>query len=308
MGYLDNGIWVDKWYDTSKSKGAFIRENSQFRHLISTEHPTFKPEKNRYHLYVSHACPWAHRTLIFRHLKQLEDIISVSVVHPLMKEHGWVFKDELVDHLFNFSYLHQVYSHAKKDYSGRVTVPVLFDKKTNQIVNNESSEIIRIFNTQFNELTKNTSDFYPTHLQHEIDEINDLVYHNINNGVYKCGFATSQTVYENALQNLFNCLDTLELKLQDQNYLINNQLTEADWRLFTTLIRFDAVYVGHFKCNIKQIRQYPNLFNYLKRLVNYPGIKQSIHMDHIKSHYYESHTMINPTGIIPVGPDINYDL
>ncbi len=306
MGYLDNGKWVDKWYDTKSSKGAFKRETSQFRHVISNQNSTFKPEKNRYHLYVSYACPWAHRTLIFRKLKQLENLITVSVVHPLMKENGWVFSTEYPDHLFDKAYLYEIYSLAKTDYFGRVTVPVLFDKKTNTIVNNESSEIIRMFNSAFNDITGNTDDFYPKNLQSEIDELNDIIYTNINNGVYKCGFATSQKVYDLALKNLFNCLDTLEERLFKRTYLIENQITEADWRLFTTLLRFDPVYVGHFKCNLKQIMQYKNLSSYLKRLVEHPGIKETIFMDHIKSHYYESHDMINPTGIIPGGPLLNF--
>ena len=306
MGYLENGKWIDKWYDTKNSKGAFKRESSQFRNTISTTHPDFKPEKNRYHLYVSYACPWAHRTLIFRKLKQLEDLISVSVVQPLMKEKGWIFSSDYPDHLFNKDYLYEIYALAKSDYIGRVTVPVLFDKQTSKIVNNESAEIIRIFNSEFNDLTGNKLDFYPDHLQNEINDINEKIYHNVNNGVYKCGFSTEQRVYEEALKNLFDCLDSLEDRLSNTDFLVGNQITEADWRLFTTLIRFDPVYVGHFKCNIRQIMQYPNLFNYLKRLVNYPGIKDTVFMDHIKSHYYESHDMINPTGIVPMGPIQNF--
>ena len=302
MGYLDKGNWVDQWYDTKKFQGEFRREKSQFRSIISNSHDVFKPETNRYHLYVSYACPWAHRTLIFRRLKQLEPVISVSVVDPIMLEHGWIFNKTFPDHINKFNYLHQLYSKSSLDYVGRVTVPVLWDKKTHQIVNNESSDIIRIFNSAFNHITKNTTDFYPAQLQDDINSMNDKVYHYINNGVYKAGFATAQDVYETAVTALFETLNSLEQHLKMNNYLVGNQVTEADWRLFTTLIRFDAVYVGHFKCNLKRIKDYPSLSNYVKKLYDYKGVKQTVNMNHIKSHYYSSHKMINPTGIIPSGP------
>ena len=299
MGLLVNGEWVDEWYDTKKSKGHFVRESSRFRHQLGPD--KFPIEANRYHLFISHACPWAHRTNIFRHLKQLTDIISMSVVDPLMKEHGWIFKNT-EDSIINVNYLHQLYTTADSSYTGRVTVPVLWDKKTNMIVNNESSEIIRMFNTLFNDLTGNNLDFYPENLRSEIDEINEFVYHNVNNGVYKVGFSTSQEVYESELKKLFNALDELDNRLDKTQYLVGSTLTEADWRLFTTLIRFDAVYVGHFKCNIRQIRDYKNLNRLVHELYEYPDVKGTINFDHIKTHYYASHTMINPTGIIPSGP------
>ncbi len=299
MGLLVNGEWVDEWYDTKKSKGHFVRESSRFRHQLGPD--KFPIEANRYHLFISHACPWAHRTNIFRHLKQLTDIISMSVVDPLMKEHGWIFKNT-EDSIINVNYLHQLYTTADSSYTGRVTVPVLWDKKTNMIVNNESSEIIRMFNTLFNDLTGNNVDFYPENLRSEIDEINEFVYHNVNNGVYKVGFSTSQEVYESELKKLFNALDELDNRLDKTQYLVGSTLTEADWRLFTTLIRFDAVYVGHFKCNIRQIRDYKNLNRLVHELYEYPDVKGTINFDHIKTHYYASHTMINPTGIIPSGP------
>ena len=299
MGLLVKGEWVDEWYDTKKSKGHFVRESSRFRHQLGSD--KFPIEANRYHLFISHACPWAHRTNIFRHLKQLTDIISMSVVDPLMKEHGWIFKNT-EDSIINVNYLHQLYTTADPNYTGRVTVPVLWDKKTNMIVNNESSEIIRMFNTLFNDLTGNNLDFYPENLRSEIDEINEFVYHNVNNGVYKVGFSTTQEVYESELKKLFTALDELDNRLDKTQYLVGSTLTEADWRLFTTLIRFDAVYVGHFKCNIRQIRDYKNLSRLVHELYAYPDVKGTINFDHIKTHYYASHTMINPTGIVPSGP------
>ena len=302
MGYLNNGQWIDQWYDTTATKGAFKREKSQFRHTIKQSNDIFKPEKDRYHLYVSYACPWAHRTLIFRQLKQLESIISVSVVEPIMLEHGWVFSKTYPDHLYNNTYLYQLYKTSNPTYVGRVTVPILWDKQTKQIVNNESEDIIRLFNTAFNHITNNTTDYYPKHLQQKIDKINQLVYHKINNGVYKAGFATTQDSYNQAVTELFNALDQLEIQLQEQPYLTGNQITEADWRLFTTLIRFDAVYVGHFKCNLKRLIDYPNLHTYCKKLLNHNAIQSTTFMDHIKTHYYKSHPTINPTGVVPLGP------
>ncbi len=309
MGLLVEGQWRDQWYDTKANQGKFKRQDSQFRDVISNEHPIYKPESGRYHLYVSLACPWAHRTLIFRKLKQLESHISVSIVSPDMLEHGWTFDrypGATEDHLFGFNYMHQVYTMAKSDITSRVTVPVLWDKKTNSIVNNESAEIIRMFNTAFNELTGDKQDFYPASLQSEIDEINEFVYHTINNGVYKSGFATTQDAYEEAFTVLFDALDEVEQRLAQQRYLVGGQITEADWRLFTTLVRFDAVYVGHFKCNLKRIADYPNLWGYLRDLYNQEGIADTVNMDHIKRHYYYSHDMINPTRVVPQGPEIDF--
>ena len=306
MGLLVDGKWQDKWYDTSKNGGKFERQASQFRSTISTEQGAeFPVESGRYHLYVSLACPWAHRALIFRKLKGLESHIDVSVVSPDMLDKGWEFDEypgATGDKLYGFDYAHQLYTKVKPDITSRVTVPILWDKKTQSIVNNESAEIIRIFNTSFNELTRNDDDYYPEALRKEIDAINDMVYHNINNGVYKSGFATTQDAYEEAVKALFNALDTIEERLGKQRYLVGSTLTEADWRLFTTLIRFDPVYHGHFKCNIKQIADYPNLFGYMKELYQHPGIAQTVNFDHIKRHYYYSHTMINPTQVVPVGP------
>lgn len=310
MGLLVDGQWQDKWYDTKKSGGKFERQASQFRDSISNEEGAkFKAESGRYHLYVSLACPWAHRTLIFRVLKGLEEHIDVSVVHPEMLDKGWEFGEypgATGDKLFGKNYAHELYTKVKPDITSRVTVPILWDTHTNSIVNNESAEIIRIFNSAFNELTGNTDDYYPEALRKDIDDINDLVYHGINNGVYKSGFATTQEAYEEAVAALFNALDTVEARLAKQRYLVgdgsSSQITEADWRLFTTLIRFDAVYHGHFKCNVKQIADYPNIYGYMKELYQMPGIAETVNFDHIKRHYYYSHTMINPTQVIPVGP------
>lgn len=318
MGLLQNGQWVDKWYDTKSTGGNFVRTTTQFRNWITKEGsagPTgkggFKEESGRYHLYISLACPWASRTLIMRALKGLEPHISLSVVHPLMLENGWTFEEAdgvIADSELNSNYLYQVYLAAKPDYSGRVTVPVLWDKKTKTIVNNESAEIMRIFNSAFDDITGNTEDYYPADLQADIDQMNDFVYPNINNGVYKAGFATSQTVYEKEVINLFSALHKLEVILSSQNYLIGNHFTEADIRLFTTLVRFDSVYYGHFKCNIRHLTDYPNLWNYTKRIYNMPGIAETVNFDHIKKHYYGSHKTINPIGIIPVGPELDWHL
>jgi putative glutathione S-transferase len=317
MGMLVNGIWHDVWYDTKDTKGQFVRAASQFRNFITEDGapgPTgmggFKAESGRYHLYVSYACPWAHRTLIFRKLKGLEDHISVSVVHPLMLERGWVFKAEeggaTVDHLFNSAALSDIYVKADPNYSGRVTVPVLWDKQSGTIVSNESAEIIRMFNTAFNGITGNTQDFYPEELRAEIDALNAFIYDNINNGVYKCGFATAQSAYEQNFDALFSALDTLEQRLEGKRYLFGAQLTEADLRLFTTLIRFDPVYVGHFKCNRQRIADYPNLSGYLSDLYATPRISDTVNFPHIKRHYYGSHKTINPNGIVPVGPELDF--
>ncbi len=307
MGLLVDGKWQDKWYDTSKNGGKFERQASKFRDNISNdEDAKYSVESGRYHLYVSLACPWAHRALIFRKLKGLEEHIDVSVVHPEMLDNGWEFKEypgSTGDKLYGFDYAHQIYTKAKPEITTRVTVPILWDKQTETIVNNESAEIIRIFNSGFNALTSNDDDYYPEALRQEIDDINEMVYHDINNGVYKAGFATTQKAYEEAVNALFHALDIVEERLSKQRYLVGSNITEADWRLFTTLIRFDAVYHGHFKCNKKQIADYPNIYGYMKELYQVPGVAETVNFDHIKRHYYFSHTMINPTQIIPVGPE-----
>lgn len=311
MGLLVEGQWKDQWYDTKSTNGQFKRQDSIFRHQITQDGP-FQAEPDRYHLYVSNACPWAHRTLIFRKLKQLEDVISVSTVHPDMLTNGWEFREdaesEFHDHVLNRRYMYEVYTQAKPDYTGRVTVPVLWDKKTQAIVNNESSEIIRMFNSAFNDLTGNDLDFYPAALQKEIDEMNARIYDTINNGVYRCGFATTQTAYEEAYEALFESLDWIEQRLQQSPYLCGVSITEADWRLFTTLVRFDAVYVGHFKTNKKRIVDYPAIWRYVRTLYNQPGIAETVKMDQIKRHYYYSHTTINPTQVIPVGPVLDFSV
>ena len=307
MGLLVNGVWKDRWYDTKKSGGKFIRTEAQFRNFIDND-SEFTPDSGRYHLYVSLACPWAHRTLIYRSLKDLNDHISFSVVNPYMLENGWTFEESFPgttsDHLFSKQYLYQIYLKADSNYSGRVTVPVLWDKKNQTIVSNESSEIIRMFNYSFNELTGNNLDFYPEKFQEKIDEINDFTYHNINNGVYKVGFATKQSVYEEELDRLFNALDQVEEMLEQNTYLLGGEMLECDLRLFPTLLRFDPVYVGHFKCNKKRIIDYRNINRYLQSIKSNSKIKPTINIDHIKTHYYGSHPTINPNGIIPTGPDL----
>ncbi|SMH51260.1 glutathione S-transferase family protein [Mesorhizobium australicum] len=315
MGLLVDGIWQDKWYDTGKS-GRFERVQSQFRDFVTVDGKPapgrtrgFKAEPGRYHLYVSLACPWAHRTLIFRKLKKLEDAISVSVVHHFMGENGWTFLAEdgaTGDTLYGLDYLHQIYTKADPTYSGRVTVPVLWDKQEQTIVSNESSEIIRMLNSAFDEWGDASLDFYPQALRGEIDAINAWVYPSINNGVYRCGFATKQDAYEEAFAELFAALDRAEDILSRQRYLAGDRMTEADWRLFTTLVRFDPVYVGHFKCNLRRIADYPNLSNYLRDLYQVPGVAETVNLHHIKHHYYGSHKTINPTGIVPVGPEIDF--
>ncbi|EEX41314.1 glutathione S-transferase family protein [Vibrio furnissii] len=306
MGKLVEGVWQNVWYDTKSSGGRFVREDAGFRGWIDNDADAqFAPEPGRYHLYVSLACPWAHRTLIFRALKQLEAYIDVTIVCPDMMSDGWQFG--IPEPLFGHTKLHQVYTQAKADYTGRVTVPVLWDKKTDTIVSNESSEIIRMFNSAFNALTGNEEDYYPEHLRALIDEWNEYIYPNINNGVYRCGFATTQEAYEEAYESLFAALDKVESHLATHRYLAGNVITEADWRLFTTLIRFDAVYVGHFKCNKKRIADYPHLNGYLKELYQVPGVKETTDFYHIKRHYYFSHTTINPTQIVPVGPDLDLE-
>jgi putative glutathione S-transferase len=315
MGLLVDGEWRDQWYDTAKSGGRFQRQDSAFRHWVTADGSPgpsgeggFTAEPGRYHLYVSLACPWAHRALIFRVLKGLVPMIDVSVVHWLMLDQGWTFADGpgvVPDPIGGARHLHEVYTRADPHYSGRVTVPVLWDKKRETIVNNESSEIIRMFNSAFDEIGAKAGDFYPPALRGEIDALNERIYATVNNGVYKAGFATTQEAYEEAVGPLFETLDVLEERLATKDFLTGDATTEADWRLFTTLIRFDAVYVGHFKCNIRRIADYPRLSAYLRRLLAVESVADTIDFGHIKRHYYESHRTINPTGIVPVGPNLD---
>lgn len=309
MGLLQNGQWVDQWYDTKNSDGQFRRQDSRFRSWLTpggdagpNGEPGFKAEKGRYHLYVSLACPWAHRVLIFRRLKQLEDYIDVTVVEPIMLENGWEMKDPL----YGLDFLYQLYLKADANYEGRVTVPVLWDRQTETIVSNESSEIIRMFNGAFNHFTGNTDDYYPEALREAIRGLNDRIYDTINNGVYRAGFATTQAAYEEAFHVLFDSLDWVEGLLSRQRYLAGNQLTEADWRLFTTLIRFDAVYFGHFKTNRQLLADYPAISAYVRELYQVPGLAETVSFEHIKTHYYASHRTINPTGVVPVGPEQDF--
>jgi glutathionyl-hydroquinone reductase len=318
LGQLVGGTWHDLWYDTKSTGGKFIRSNAAFRNFITADGSAgpsgeagFKAASGRYHLYISYACPWAHRTVIFRSLKGLEDHISVSAVHPLMLENGWTFETtddgSSGDALFANKYMHQIYTRANPHYTGRVTVPVLWDKEQNTIVSNESSEIIRMFNSAFNDITGNTLDFYPQTLRPEIDAINTATYTAVNNGVYRCGFATAQAPYEAAYAELFTQLDRLEEQLATRRYLTGNTITEADWRLFTTLIRFDAVYVSHFKCNRNRISDMPNLSGWLGELYQWPKVAQTVNIRQIKQHYFASHETINPTGIVPLGPLLNFE-
>ena len=311
MGYCKEGQWIEASLISQSDTGTFIRQSSVFREGIKKNKTArFSAEKNRYHLYVSLACPWAHRTLIFRQLKSLASVISVSVVAPYMGNHGWSFNEGpgvIPDTIERKHYLKELYLIADQNYTGRVTVPVLWDKKEHTIVNNESSEIIRYFNSAFNDITGNTEDYYPEALKTEIDEINDMIYHKINNGVYKVGFTTHQEAYNIEVHALFDALDALENRLEQQPYLCGDRITEADWRLFPTLLRFDCVYYGHFKCNIKHIWDYPMLSNYLKRLYRMPGVRETCNFDHIKQHYYGSHPGLNPSGIVPAGPERSLD-
>jgi putative glutathione S-transferase len=316
MGLLVDGVWQDVWYDTKKSGGRFERSAAQWRDWVTADGAPapdrtrgFKAEPGRYHLYVSLACPWAHRTLIFRALKGLEDVISVSIVHHFMGKHGWTFLAEdgaTGDTLYGLDYLHQIYTKADPNYSGRVTVPVLWDKQEQTIVSNESSEIIRMLNSAFDEWGHASLDFYPEALRPGIDAVNDLVYPNINNGVYRSGFATTQEAYEEAFDDLFSALNDIEQRLSRQRYLAGDRITEADWRLFTTLIRFDAVYYSHFKCNLRRIADYPSLSNYTRELFQVPGVADTVNFRHIKAHYYGSHETINPTRIVPKGPELDF--
>lgn len=307
MGHLIKGEWKSGDVVTSNQKGEFDREESTFRSFIE-EGSEFEPDENRYHLYVSYACPWAHRTLITRKLKGLEKVVSVSVVSPDMLEHSWTFDKNFPnttgDEINGADYLYQIYKKHDDKVSCKVTVPVLWDKMTNKIVNNESSEIIRILNSSFSKFATKNLDLYPKEYRSEIDQVNDFVYENINNGVYKTGFATNQEAYEISFKNLFNALEELEVRLEGREYLVSNQLTEADIRLITTLVRFDTVYFTHFKCNQKLIRDFKNLGKYTKRLYEMEAIKSTTHLDHIKRHYFYSHEFLNPYRIVPLGPEI----
>jgi len=317
MGLLIDGVWRDQWYDTSKSGGRFVRSTAGFRNWVTPDGsagPTgkggFKAEPGRYHLYIARACPWAHRTMIFRALKGLEDIIDYSVVHWRMLENGWTFEPGpgVTGDLVNGKeFLHQVYTLADRAYSGRVTVPVLWDRETKTIVSNESAEIIRMLNSAFDGVGATEGDYYPDGLRTEIDALNTRIYDTVNNGVYRAGFATTQSAYEEAVVPLFESLDWLEGILSRQPWLAGDRQTEADWRLWTTLLRFDPVYVGHFKCNIRRLSDYPALWSYTRELYQVPGIRETVEFAHIKGHYYESHRMINPTGIVPLGPLLDFD-
>ena len=310
MGQLVAGKW-ESMAPRAGGDGRFVRKPSQIRDRIAADGSTpYAPAAGRYHLYVSLACPWAHRTLILRALEGLDDIIGLSVVDPLMGEDGWTFTDNpgcIPDHVNGARFLHEIYTLAKPDYNGRVSVPVLWDKETRTIVNNESAEILRMFDSAFDDLTGGGPDLYPEPLRDEIDALNAEVYAAINNGVYRCGFATAQPAYEQAFDALFAALDAMEARLERSRYLCGARLTEADWRLFTTLLRFDPVYVGHFKCNLRRIADYPNLSSYLRELYQWPGIAATCDLDHIKQHYYRSHESINPTGIVAKGPEVDLD-
>jgi glutathionyl-hydroquinone reductase len=314
MGLLVDGVWQD---DVSRTKdGVFIRPTTQFRNWVTPEGNAgpsgaegFAAESGRYHLYVSLACPWAHRTIIFRKLKALENVISLSIVSPNMGREGWTFnksEGSTGDELNGTRKLSEIYLLANPRYSGRVSVPVLWDKKRKTIVNNESPEIIRMLNSAFDNFTNARTDYYPQSLRPEIDRLNELIYSNINNGVYRAGFATTQAAYEQAFRNVFDTLDEIEQILAQHRYLVGNTITEADWRLFCTLIRFDAVYYSHFKCNWRHISEFPNLSNYVRDLYQVPGVAETVSIEQIKRHYYGSQRQVNPTGIVPVGPQLDF--
>jgi putative glutathione S-transferase len=311
MGLLVDGQWRNDGYGTEKTRGRFVRKDSHFRDWVRADGSTrFAPDADRYHLYVSLACPWAHRTLIYRKLKGLDDAISVSVVEPLMGIDGWSFgdaPDSIPDSVNHTRFLRDVYLKADSHYTGRVTVPVLWDRKLETVVSNESAEIIRMFDREFAGVADGEVELCPRELEPEIDAVNAFIYPTINNGVYRCGFATSQEAYEEAYRQLFFALDTVDERLSRQRYLVSGQISEADWRLFTTLVRFDAVYVGHFKCNRNRIDDFPNLSGYLRELYQVPGVRETVHFAHIKDHYYRSHTTINPTGVVPAGPLLDLD-
>lgn len=317
MGQLVDGVWQDVWYPTAATGGAFVRKPSTFRNWITADGAPgpsgsggFKAESGRYHLYVSHACPWAHRTVIFRALKGLVPHIGLSVVHPDMLSEGWTFATDFPgatgDTLFGLPFARDIYLRADPHMSGRVTVPILWDKAKGTIVSNESSEIIRMFNGAFDAITGNTADFWPEDLREAIEPVNARIYDTLNNGVYRCGFATTQGAYDAAIGPLFDTLDWLEARLAAHRYLMGDRVTEADWRLFTTLIRFDPVYHGHFKCNRARIVDYPNLWAYTRELYQWPGVAETVHLDHITRHYHYSHETINPHRIVPTGPRLDY--
>ncbi|HCW86285.1 MAG TPA: glutathione-dependent reductase [Rhodobacteraceae bacterium] len=317
MGLLVDGVWRDQWYDTKASGGAFVRSTAKFRNWITADSsagPTgeggFPAELGRYHLYVSHACPWAHRALIFRALKGLNDHITVSVVHPDMLSDGWTFETDehgaTGDTLYGLPFARDIYIKADSTISGRVTVPILWDKQRDTIVSNESSEIIRMFNSAFDALTGNTDDYWPVEMRERIEEVNARIYDTINNGVYKSGFATTQVAYDAAVGPLFDSLEWVEQRLSKNRYLMGDTLTEADWRLFTTLVRFDPVYHLHFKCNRKRIVDYPNIWAYTRELYQVPGIAETVNFEHIVRHYHYSHETINPNRIIPTNPVLNF--
>ncbi|WP_417250479.1 glutathione S-transferase family protein [Celeribacter sp.] len=318
MGYLQDGEWHDSWYDTKASGGRFVRTVTSFRNWITPDGSAgpsgeggFKAEADRYHLYVSYACPWAHRTLIFRALKGLTDLVTVSVVHPDMLSEGWTFDADFDgatgDDLFGLPYLRDIYTKADPQASGRVTVPILWDKQRGTIVSNESAEIIRMFNSAFDGLTGNTLDFYPDDLAPQIDALNARIYDTVNNGVYKAGFATTQDAYDEAVGPLFDSLDWIEGILAENRHLTGDRVTEADWRLFTTLVRFDKVYHGHFKCNRHMLKDYPNIWGCVRELYQWVGVAETVNFDHIVRHYYYSHDTINPNRIVPVTPEIDFD-
>lgn len=318
MGLLVDGIWKDQWYSTKDSGGKFVRNAAQFRNWITKDGSAgssgsdgFKAEAGRYHLYASYACPWVHRVLIFMALKGLEDMIDISFVHWYMADNGWTFAEDedgiVGDKLHNLTYAYEVYTKADPNYSGRVTVPILWDKKQNTIVSNESSEIIRMFNSEFDDLGAKEGDYYPEDKRVEIDALNDRIYDTLNNGVYKCGFSTTQEAYDTAIHPLFETLDFLEDILAKSRFLIGDTPMEADWRLFPTLMRFDMVYVGHFKCNKKMLKEYPNLWAYTRDLYQWPGIKGTANFAHAKKHYYGSHQTVNPHLIVPAGPELDFD-
>ena len=305
MGLLIDGQWRDAWYDTSKSGGAFIRQASTFRRWVTADGSSgFPAAAGRYHLYLALACPWCHRTLLFRTLKRLESVISVSFVEPLMLEHGWSFAEP--DPLTGARHVYEIYQRADLHYTGRATVPILWDKQSGTIVNNESSDIVRMLNREFAAFTDDRTDYYPAELAAEIDAVNARIYDTVNNGVYKAGFATQQDAYEAAVRTLFETLDWIEARLSKQRYLVDDRLTEADWRLFPTLVRFDAVYYGHFKCNLRHVYEYPALWDYTRALYQVPGVAETVDLRNFKTHYYGSHRTINPTGIIPLGPNIDF--
>ena len=316
MGLLVDGVWRDEQHTERTKGGRFLRPSTRFRNWVTEDGAPgpsgeggFAAARGRYHLYVAHACPWAHRTVIMRMLKGLEQVVSLSVVEPLYGPHGWRFgasPGTIPDSVNGASELAEIYLRADPRYSGRVSVPVLWDKERRTIVNNESAEIIRMLNGAFGRFTNVRTDYYPAPLRAEIDRVNALVYENVNNGVYRAGFASSQEAYEEAFRALFAALDELEQRLSSRRYLVGPELTEADWRLFTTLVRFDAVYYGHFKCNLRRIVDYPNLSNYLRDLYQQGGIAATVNMDHIKRHYYGSQRHVNPTGIVPLGPALDF--